>query len=81
LKCPVLEFKVEIDQQSARGSDVIAILTEALVERIKEDPTFVCEYPPQFYLCKDRRIERTLEDYIPLSVVENEKYDIVAMEG
>jgi len=60
---------------------VIAILTEALVERIKTDETFMCEHQPQFFLCKDQMIERALEDYIPLSVIENEKYEIVVMEG
>lgn len=59
----------------------MAVLTEALMDRIKEDANFVCENAPQFYLCKDQKIERVLEDYIPLTAIENEKYEIVAMEG
>jgi hypothetical protein len=33
------------------------------------------------FLCKEKRIEKELEDYFPLSLVESEKFEIVAFEG
>lgn len=59
----------------------MAMLTEGLAEKIKDDQTYCCEYPPQFYLCKDLRLVKTLEDYYPLSLIEQDKYEVVAFEG
>ena len=59
----------------------MAMLAEGLAEKIKEDETYFCDYPPLLYFCKNNRLIMTLEDHYPLSIIEQEKYEVVAFEG
>jgi hypothetical protein len=46
VKTPALQFMFDLDTQNGKGSDLIALITEGLAEKIKMDDTYSCEYPP-----------------------------------
>lgn len=63
---PALRFLIDIDLQFARGSELMAVIMEALAQQISEDEEFQSDYPPNFFIAKDSKILRPLDDWCSL---------------